>query len=105
MTPGYQTVQSAHAIAEFAIKKPYSLIKWYEEGNYLISLAVKDLKELEELIATLEQRGIEYTAFFEPDVNEITAIVLSPSEEANKVTSTIPLANRKSGKKDKHNNV
>jgi len=94
MSNGYQTVQSAHAVAEFAIQKPYTLIKWHEEGNYLISLAVKDLPALEGLIKKLDELKLEYTSFYEPDVDQITAIVISPSEEANKVTSSIPLAGR-----------
>lgn len=68
----------------------------------MISLAVKNLEELEALMVSLEAKKIRYVAFFEPDVNEITAIVIEPSKEADKATSSIPLAGRKVGVKDKH---
>jgi peptidyl-tRNA hydrolase len=102
LSPGYQTVQSAHAVAEFAHTRPLEFKKWREEGNYLICLAVKDLIALNEFMETLQTKGIDYITFYEPDIEEITAIVLSPSTEADKAVGAIPLACRKSGEIDKH---
>jgi hypothetical protein len=68
----------------------------------MISLAVKDRTELENLMKTLDDKKIGYIAFYEPDVNEITAIVLDPSVQADKATSHIKLAGRKVGDLDKH---
>lgn len=82
---------------------PKEFLKWREEGNFLISLAVQDKNELELLCDRLTNKNLSYIKFYEPDVDEITAIVITPSEEADKITSSIPLANRKSGIKNKHN--
>lgn len=68
----------------------------------MISLAVKDLEALDQLMQALDDKKIGYVPFFEPDVNEVTAIVIEPSKEADKATSSIPLAGRKVGVKDKH---
>lgn len=68
----------------------------------MISLAVKDLQELEELMETLKVKGVGFVPFFEPDINEITTIVIEPSEMADKCTSHIKLAGRKAGTVDKH---
>lgn len=68
----------------------------------MISLAVKDLQELEQLMQTLTIKRIGFVPFFEPDINEVTAIVLTPSIEADKATSSIKLAGRKVGVIDKH---
>jgi hypothetical protein len=68
----------------------------------MISLAVKDGTELDTLMESLHEKKIGYVAFYEPDVNEVTAIVLDPSVEADKATSHIKLAGRKVGDLDKH---
>jgi hypothetical protein len=68
----------------------------------MISLAVKDLVDLEQLMETLKEKKIGFVPFFEPDINEITAIVIEPSKEADKATSSIKLAGRKAGVIDKH---
>lgn len=40
-----------------------------------------------------KDRGLQVSIFREPDLNyEITAIALEPSEEANKLTSSLSLA-------------
>lgn len=103
LSHGYQTVQTAHAVAEFAFHFPTSFKRWRIESKYLITLAVKDKQALEDLIQSLDDQSINYVSFYETDVNEITAIALEPSILADKATSSIPLANRKSGSKDKHN--
>lgn len=102
LAAGYQTVQSAHVVAEFADVYPQIFRQWKLHSNSLICLAVKDLKELEQLMKTLDKKGVKYVKFFEPDVEQVTAIAIEPSEMTRKVTSYIPLANRKNGEIDKH---
>lgn len=68
----------------------------------MISLAVKDLTELEQLMEALTEKEVGFVPFFEPDVNEITAIVIGPSEEADKATSSLRLAGKKGGEINKH---
>lgn len=84
------------------MKKPWSFIKWRLTGNYLISLAVKDLPSLESLMNELDEKKIKYVKFYELDINEVTAITIVPSEEANKATANLSLANKKTGSKDKY---
>ncbi len=50
----------------------------------------------------LQEKNIRYITFFEPDINEITAIVIEPSVEADRAVGSIPLANKRSGDLDKH---
>lgn len=102
LAAGYQTVQSAHVVAEFADIYPQIFKEWKIYSNSLICLAVKDLTELNQLCITLDKKKVKYVKFFEPDVEQFTAIAIEPSEMTRKVTSFIPLANRKSGDLDKH---
>ncbi len=98
LTAGYQTVQTAHAIADFAYKYPEQFREWRENSNYLACLAVKDLYELQELCNELYMKDIKYITFHESDVDQITAIAVEPTTEAKKACSSIPLANRINGK-------
>lgn len=68
----------------------------------MICLSVRNSTELSNLAKELEQQGIKYTTFFEPDINEITSIAINPSEIADKITKGLQLANIKAGTKDKH---
>lgn len=102
LAAGYQTVQSAHVVAEFADTHPKLFKQWKHGSNSLICLAVKDLPELNQLCKTLDKKGVKYVKFFEPDVEQLTAVAIEPSEMTRKITKYIPLANRKHGEIDKH---
>lgn len=105
LTSGYQTVQSAHAVADFAFKRPFRFLKWRIFGQYLISLAVPDLSKLNELCEVLKKEKVDFIRFYEPDIEEFTAICISPSTKGDRLTKALKLANRKEGKidKPKHN--
>jgi hypothetical protein len=66
-----RTVQSGHAIAEFLLKR--SDTKW--DNGTLVILGLDNLEELNKLMFKLDQKGIGWIGFKEPDIgNEITAI-------------------------------
>jgi hypothetical protein len=89
-------------MSEFCEKFPRTFRKWKKKSGYLICLAVKDLTELEALCLVLDSKKIKYCKFFEPDVNQVTAIAIAPSPEADHITRRIRLAGQKVGKMDKH---
>lgn len=97
MSHGYQTAQSSHAVAEWAYLNPELLKEWRQKSGYLICLSVRNLKELEELEDKLGLADLDYTTFYEPDIEEFTAIAISPSENADKLTKGLQLANIKAG--------
>lgn len=68
----------------------------------MICLSVRDATALSNLTKELDSQKIKYTTFFEPDINEITSIAISPSEKANEITKGLQLANIKAGNKDKN---
>lgn len=100
---GYQTVQSAHAVAEFCDSYPKEYKEWKTNSNSIICLAVKDEKKLIKLTEKLQSKQINISPFYEPDIdNQLTAIAIEPSINARKITSYIPLVGKKSGNVDKH---
>jgi len=66
-----RAVQAGHAVAAFLLHGPFS--RW--KNGILIYLGVKGLIQLENLKLKLDDCGISYTEFREPDIgNEVTAI-------------------------------
>lgn len=90
---GYQCVQPAHALAEFAVKYPRCFKKWQTVYQNLVVLSVQDEAELEALSQKFGEQNLKYVLFREPDVNnQITAIAVQPHIKTYKLTSSLPLA-------------
>lgn len=95
LEPGYQAVQSMHALRQFTAEHPEIDRIWFEQSNYLGLLSVSDEKELNNLIEQATAHDIRFSIFREPDIdNEITAIALAPGPKAKKLCSRLPLALR-----------
>jgi hypothetical protein len=56
-------------------------------------LSVENEEQLLLYLEKIKYRGIKYTAFREPDIdNQLTAIAIEPGEYSRKLTSKLPLA-------------
>lgn len=89
---GVQVTQAAHAAIDFQHEHPQHSTEWHKHSNYLAVLTTKDEQSLTDLIVKASLRGIKYTVFREPDINnEITAVAFEPSIEAKKLCSNLPL--------------
>lgn len=76
LKPGYKVVQSAHALADFAVKFENEFKQWQLGSNYLCCLETSG-RRLEDLMNELDYRKIKYQEFREPDIgNQITAIAV-----------------------------
>lgn len=81
MPPGYQLVQSVHAMADFAAAHPQAFLAWQKGTNTLACLAVPDEAALANLWDKLGKYGVPQTAFREPDVeDQLTAICILGTE-------------------------
>lgn len=70
LTPSQRAVQAGHAVAEYLLHSPK---QWKNET--LIYLGVKSLTQLKNIKRKLGFRGVKFTEWREPDLNnEITAI-------------------------------
>jgi hypothetical protein len=93
MTPGYQAVQSIHALRLFSEEHPSIDKEWYQVSNYLGLLSVTDEQALNSLILKLQANDIKVSVFREPDIaNQATAIAIEPCEQSRKLLSNIPNA-------------
>ena len=92
LIPGSQAVQATHAAIEFIFEHPEIAHDWYKISKYIVQLSVNNQEELLELSDKLSWKGILFSEFREPDLdNELTAIALEPSEKARRVVSSMPL--------------
>lgn len=95
LSPGYQATQAAHAALDFAVGYPALTKAWHDSSNYLVVLAAEDEAELLRLADLAWDRGLQYSCFVEPDLNnETTAIVIEPGEATSKLLANVPLALR-----------
>ena len=91
--PGAQIAQAIHAITEFGFEHPDVYSNWHSASNYICVLSAKNENELLSLIDRLIKKGIKFSIFREPDLdNEITAIAIEPAIESKKICSSYSLA-------------
>lgn len=95
LEPGYQAVQSMHALRQFTAEHPEVDREWFESSNYLGLLSVANEDELVKLIEQAADLGIKYSIFREPDIgDQITAIALEPGPKSKKLCGKLKLALR-----------
>ena len=76
LQPGYKCVQSAHALADFAVKFTNEFKQWQMGSNYLCCLEASEPK-INRLIEKLDYLEIKYEIFREPDIgNQMTALAV-----------------------------
>ena len=93
LSPGSQAVQAAHAAIEFQYEFPEVAKEWNTNSKYLVFLSTQDEQSLKSFIERAKQKNIKYSIFVEPDMNdEITAVALEPTQESQKLCSSLPLA-------------
>lgn len=90
----YQTPQVAHALAEYAATYPSEFSNWHTNSNYVIVLAKPDERSLFDFVKKLKDKGFRVCEFFEPDVQELTAIAVVPQDKVREACSGIPLAGK-----------
>ena len=91
LTPGYQSQQSTHSVADFAHEFPQQFKEWKTKSNSIICLQVNNEKELNDLYLKLSKLT-SVTKFYEPDLNdELTSICLYADKDVRKKVSYLPL--------------
>ncbi len=90
IAPGYQAVQSTHAIADFAHEFPEEFKKWKAESNSIICLSAKSHEHLVKLYEKF--RGLTSTVlFYEPDIDAETSLCLYGTPDIRKKLSNLSL--------------
>lgn len=105
MSSGYQLPQTNHAQTEFAIHYPQEFKEWYSNSNSIISLSVKNERELYNLSIKLENHNFKVCRFFEPDIQELTAISIVPQDGVKEMCSKLHLAGKCSASKEREHKL
>lgn len=93
LTPGAQAAQLVHGMIEFREQHSDIFHDWYKNSNTIVLLAVDDLSELQSLADTAQEFRINHSRFYEPDLNnELTSVILEPTETAKTLCKTLKLA-------------
>jgi len=93
IAPGYQAVQSCHAIRQFVSEHPDRDREWFDASNHLALLSVVSEVELLRLIVAANDAGLRWSAFREPDMGgQVTAIAIEPHPKTTELCKGIPLA-------------
>jgi hypothetical protein len=76
--------------------------EWFLNSNYLVTLSVETEKDLIDLTEKLDQDGILFSRFIEPDLNnQLTSIAFLSSEKTKKFTHRLPLLLKQDKRKEK----
>lgn len=76
LEPAYRTVQTGHALYELALRLPDE--KKPKKTSHFVLLRAKSQAELIKQAERLEQHGIDFHMFHEPDIGEFTSIATEP---------------------------
>jgi peptidyl-tRNA hydrolase len=92
--PGYQIPQSIHAKDAFTHDYPEIENRWYKESNTLVVLGVKDEEELLFWTSRAKQENLKTSLFYEPDVDQYTALAIEPGNRTTELLKTLKPACR-----------
>ena len=96
LTPGYQSQQSTHSVAQYAIAYPQNLQEWDGSSGSIICLAIKSEQDLLKLHKKLSLNNIDVVIFNEPDLdNQFTSLCYYANYESRKLVSHLPLLGKK----------
>lgn len=104
MSYGYQVVQSAHAVADFAHQQPEAFRRWKQESNSIICLAADDEERLKrEYARAVKLVGDAVTYFTEPDVDDQwTAVAFYADAQTRRKFKHLSVAGRRQGELQKN---
>jgi hypothetical protein len=96
LSNGYQTAQTAHAVAELMMQRNSVACDWYSTSNSLIVLTAENAEQLFTLQRQAQSLNIDTVEFREPDLlDELTAVAFCPSADTRKLLSNLPLVGRR----------
>lgn len=91
ISAGYQVVQTAHSIADFANQHPLYFNEWKLKSNSIVCLSIESEVELLQYFDILSEIA-PCSIFFEPDINSHTSICVYGTKEIRKKLSKLPLS-------------
>lgn len=68
LSPRYRSVQAGHALSKYSLEQPEIFREW--NNHSLIYVAVQNLIELREWVEKLQNKGMIFSVFTEPDLDD-----------------------------------
>jgi len=89
---GLAFAQLIHAFRQFTEEHSEIEKEWFRRSNYIAVLSVETHDDLHAFLKDVHTNDVTHSLFHEPDLNnELTAIVLEPSEKSKKLCKKLPL--------------
>ncbi len=89
---GLAFAQLLHVFRQFIEEHGDTENEWFKSSNYIAVLSVPGLDSLLSMVTLADMEEIKHSYFCEPDLNdEITALVLEPSEKTKKLCRNLRL--------------
>jgi hypothetical protein len=103
ISPGYQLVQSCHAVADFAENFKELFDEWKQTSNTMITLTEQSEESLQKRMYQLQELKIPFAYFIEPDIDDrLTALCFIANDEQREHFKDLPLALREYGKQERN---
>lgn len=94
ITPGYQIAQSIHAKDQFNHEYPEVENEWYFGSNTIVVLGVENEEALKDFARRAANQNLKYSMFYEPDIDQHTALVIEPGEVTSSLCALLRTAGR-----------
>lgn len=94
ITPGYQIAQAIHAKDQFTHTYPDIEKQWYDASNTIVVLGVPNLETLHMFARLATETGLRNSLFYEPDIDQHTALAIEPGEASAELLMQLRPAGR-----------
>jgi len=89
---GYQIPQAIHAKDKFSHEHAKIEHSWYEESNTIAVLGVDNEEHLLGITQHINELGLKFSLFFEPDIQEYTSVAIEPGDKTSEILKVLKRA-------------
>lgn len=94
ISPGYQIAQAIHAKDQFTHTFPDVEKEWWDGSNTIVVLGVPNIERLHLFAKLANEAGLRNALFYEPDIDEHTALAVEPGEASAELLKHLRPAGR-----------
>lgn len=85
--------QASHCAIQFVFDHNEIASLWHKTSDYIVILNINNEEELKKLISEAEAKGIKFSTYREPDLeNQFTGVALEPGKQTKSLCRGLKLA-------------